>query len=177
MRVFYESVFPIRWSKYWSFSISPSTENSGLFSCRIDWVWSPCCPRESQESSPVPQFKSINSLALSLLYGPLGVLATGPQGSPSVSLVMILLLGLHLLFLALLWIFFRSLSLLGCKIFSYIFHVSLSCGLKLFSLLLPKTTQSWVLLNSLHSIVHMTLSFVDCLSYDDCISYILAVIV
>ena len=24
-------------------------------------VWSPCCPRDSQESSPVPQFESINS--------------------------------------------------------------------------------------------------------------------
>ena len=36
-----------------------------------DWlVWSPCCPRGSQESSPTPQFKSINSSALSLLYGP-----------------------------------------------------------------------------------------------------------
>ena len=31
---------------------------------------SPCSPRDSQESSPTPQFKSINSLALSLLYGP-----------------------------------------------------------------------------------------------------------
>ena len=29
-------------------------------------VWSPCIPRDSQESSPTPQFKSINSLALSL---------------------------------------------------------------------------------------------------------------
>ena len=36
-----------------------------------DWlVWSPCCLRESQESSPAPQFKSINCLVLSLLYGP-----------------------------------------------------------------------------------------------------------
>ena len=36
-----------------------------------DWlVWSPCYPRDSQESSPAPQFKSIISLALSLLYGP-----------------------------------------------------------------------------------------------------------
>ena len=36
-----------------------------------DWlIWSPCSPRDSQESSPAPQFKSINSLALSLLYGP-----------------------------------------------------------------------------------------------------------
>ena len=33
-------------------------------------VWSPCSPRDSQESSPAPQFKSINSSALSLLYGP-----------------------------------------------------------------------------------------------------------
>ena len=32
--------------------------------------WSPCSPRDSQESSPTPQFKSINSLALSFLYGP-----------------------------------------------------------------------------------------------------------
>ena len=36
-----------------------------------DWlVWSPCSPRDSQESSPAPQFKNINSLVLSLLYGP-----------------------------------------------------------------------------------------------------------
>ena len=31
-------------------------------------VWSPCSPRDSQESSPTPHFKSINSLALSFLY-------------------------------------------------------------------------------------------------------------
>ena len=40
-----------------------------------DWfplglTWSPCSPTDSQESSPAPQFESINSLALSLLYGP-----------------------------------------------------------------------------------------------------------
>jgi len=36
-----------------------------------DWqVGSPCTPRDSQESSPTPQFKSINSLALSFLYSP-----------------------------------------------------------------------------------------------------------
>ena len=36
-----------------------------------DWlVWYPYSPRDSQESSPAPQFKSINSLAFSLLYGP-----------------------------------------------------------------------------------------------------------
>ena len=33
-------------------------------------VGSPCSPRDSQESSPTPQFKSINSLVLSFLHGP-----------------------------------------------------------------------------------------------------------
>ena len=33
-----ESVFRIKWPKYWSFSISPSKEYSGLTSFRIDWV-------------------------------------------------------------------------------------------------------------------------------------------
>ena len=37
----------------------------------LDWlVWSPCCARNSHESFPAPQFKSINALVLSLLYGP-----------------------------------------------------------------------------------------------------------
>ena len=40
---------------------------------RTDLLWDglvgfPCCPRDSQESSPTPQFKSINSLALSFLH-------------------------------------------------------------------------------------------------------------
>ena len=67
-----ESVLRIRWPKYWSFSfsISPSSKYSGLISFKIDFFWSPCCPRGSQESSPTPQFKSINSLVLSHLYGP-----------------------------------------------------------------------------------------------------------
>ena len=30
-------ILHIRWPKYWSFSISPSSEYSGLISCRIDW--------------------------------------------------------------------------------------------------------------------------------------------
>ena len=33
-------------------------------------VGSPCSPRDSQESSPTPQLKSINSSALSFLYSP-----------------------------------------------------------------------------------------------------------
>ena len=32
-----ESVLRIRWLKYWSFSISPSDEYSGLISFKIDW--------------------------------------------------------------------------------------------------------------------------------------------
>ena len=62
-----ESVLCIRWSKYWSFSfsISPTNEYSGLIS-----FGSPCSPRDSEESSPTPQFKSINSSALSFLYSP-----------------------------------------------------------------------------------------------------------
>ena len=62
-----ESVLHIRWPEYWrfSFSISPSNEYSGLISFRMDWFGSPCFPRDSQESSPTPQFKGINSSALS----------------------------------------------------------------------------------------------------------------
>ena len=61
-----ESALHIRWRKYWSFtfSISPCNEYSGLIS--FDWlVGSPWVPRDSQESSPTPQFKSINSSVLS----------------------------------------------------------------------------------------------------------------
>ena len=67
-----ESPLHIKWPKYWSFSfnISPSNEHSGLISFRMEWAGSPCYPGDSQESSPTPQFKRINSSALSLLYGP-----------------------------------------------------------------------------------------------------------
>ena len=74
-----ESVLCIRWPKYWSFSfsISPSNEYSrlisltGLISLLSKGLsLSSCCPRDSQESSPTPQFKSINSSVLNLLYGP-----------------------------------------------------------------------------------------------------------
>ena len=33
------SVLHIRWPKYWSFSISPSNEYSGLISFRMDWFY------------------------------------------------------------------------------------------------------------------------------------------
>ena len=66
-----ESVLRIRWPNWsFSFSISPSNEYSGLISFRMDWLESPCSPRDSQESSPTPQFKGINSSVLSFLYGP-----------------------------------------------------------------------------------------------------------
>ena len=65
-----ESALHIRWPKYWSFSfnISPSNEHQGL--TPLGWTGSPCSPRDSQESSPTPQFKSINYLTLSSLYSP-----------------------------------------------------------------------------------------------------------
>ena len=61
----------VRWPKFWnfSFSISPSNEYSGLISFRMDWV-DHFSVQDSQESSPTPQFKSINSSTLSLLYSP-----------------------------------------------------------------------------------------------------------
>ena len=64
-----ESVLSIRWPKNWSFSISPSNEYSGLISFRMDWL-DLLAVQGTQEFSPTPQFKSINSLALSFLYGP-----------------------------------------------------------------------------------------------------------
>ena len=69
MRVFSnESTLHMRWSKYWSFSlsISPSNEHPGLVSFRMDWL----DLLAVQESSPAPQFKGINSSALSFLHSP-----------------------------------------------------------------------------------------------------------
>ena len=64
-----ESVLSIRWPKYWNFnfSISPSSEYSGLISFRIDW-FDLLAVQGTLKSPPALQFKSINSLALSLLY-------------------------------------------------------------------------------------------------------------
>ena len=55
-----------RWAKYWSFSFSPSNECPGLISFRIDRF----DLKNSQDSSPISQFKSINSSVQSLLYCP-----------------------------------------------------------------------------------------------------------
>ena len=64
-----EWVLHIRWPKNWSFSISPSSEYSGLISFRIDWLGL-LAVQGPLKSSPIPQFKSINSLTLKYLYGP-----------------------------------------------------------------------------------------------------------
>ena len=62
-----ELALHIRWPKYWSFSfnISPSNEHSRLICFRIDRL-----DLLAVQSSPTPQFKSINSLMLSFLYSP-----------------------------------------------------------------------------------------------------------
>ena len=66
-----ESVLCIRRPKYWrfSFSLSPSNEYSGLISFRMDRL-DLLAVQGILESSPTPQFKSINSLALIFLYRP-----------------------------------------------------------------------------------------------------------
>ena len=66
-----ESALCIRWPKDWSFcfSISPSSEYSGLISLRIDW-FDLLAVQGTLKSLPTPQFKSISSLVLSFLYTP-----------------------------------------------------------------------------------------------------------
>ena len=67
-----ESALHIKWPKYWSFSFSIS-----LFSNIQSWFplgWTGLILLQTKGLSRVslaPQFKSINSLALSLLYGPI----------------------------------------------------------------------------------------------------------
>ena len=74
IRVFFkESALQIRWPKYWSFSfsISPLNEYLGLISFRIDlFDLPPVQWTDSPESSPTPQYKSINSSVLSFFYSP-----------------------------------------------------------------------------------------------------------
>ena len=67
-----ESTLHMRMPKYWSFSfsISLSNEHPGLILLYDGLVGSPCSPRDSQESSPTPYFKSINFSALSFPHSP-----------------------------------------------------------------------------------------------------------
>ena len=84
-----ESALPIRWPMYRSFSFSISPMNTQDW-CPLDGlVGCLCSPRDSQESSPTPQFKSISSLGLSFLYLELMTEETDRTGS-------ILKAGLHL---------------------------------------------------------------------------------
>ena len=67
--------FPVSWlftpvgQWYWNFSFSVSLSSEWIF--RLDFLWDwlvwSCSPMDSQESSPAPQFKNINSSALSLM--------------------------------------------------------------------------------------------------------------
>ena len=63
-----ESDLHIRWSKYWNFSfnISPSNEHPGLISFTMDWL----DLLAVQGTLKSPQFKSINSSALSFVHSP-----------------------------------------------------------------------------------------------------------
>ena len=65
-----ESALCIRWPKFWSFSFSnPFNEYSVLISFRID-CFDLLAIQGTLKSSPASQLESINSSALSLLYGP-----------------------------------------------------------------------------------------------------------
>ena len=72
IRVFSSEVaLHIRWPKYWSFSfsISLSSEYSGLISFRIDW-FDLLSVQGTLNSLPNTTVQSINSSLPSLLYGP-----------------------------------------------------------------------------------------------------------
>ena len=65
-----ESVLPIRWPKYWSFSSASVLPMNikGWFPLVLTGLI--CCNPRNSQSSQAPQFESITSSALSLLYGP-----------------------------------------------------------------------------------------------------------
>ena len=66
-----EMAFCVKWPEHWSFSfsISPSNENLGLISFRFD-CFDLLAVQGTLKSSLAPQFESISSSVLSLLYGP-----------------------------------------------------------------------------------------------------------
>ena len=59
----------IRWLKFWSFSINPSSEYSGLISFRIDWL-DLLAVQGTLKGLLQHHSGGIHSLVLSLLYGP-----------------------------------------------------------------------------------------------------------
>ena len=83
-RVFSNEVaLHIKWPKYWNLELQQKSFQ-WIFQVDFlyDWlVWSPCSPRDSQESSSASQFESISSLAFCLLYGP-ALISTWLLGKP-----------------------------------------------------------------------------------------------
>ena len=66
-----ESTLCMRWTKYWNSAlVSVLPKNTQDWSPLDGLVGSSCSPRDSQESSPTSQFKSINSSVLSFLHSP-----------------------------------------------------------------------------------------------------------
>ena len=63
-----ETVLRIRGPRYWSFSISPFSDYSGLISCRIDWL-DLLAVQGTLKSSPAPQFKGQGSLVCCSPWG------------------------------------------------------------------------------------------------------------
>ena len=64
-----ESALHIRWPEYWCLSFSQSFQWTARTDLLLDGlIGSSCSLRDSQESSPTPQFKSINSSVLSFLF-------------------------------------------------------------------------------------------------------------
>ena len=65
-----EPALHVRWPEYWSFSfsISPSSEYSGLISSRIDWYDTLAVQGTLKSHFLAPQFESISSLAQPLLW-------------------------------------------------------------------------------------------------------------
>ena len=63
----FQWALPNNWSKYWSFSFRIS--HSGLISFRMDWLDLLAVQGTLKSLLQPLQFKSINSLMLSLLYG------------------------------------------------------------------------------------------------------------
>ena len=73
IRIFFsKSAVHIQWPKYWSFSftISCSSEYSGLISFRIDWLDLLAVLETLKGLLQHHSLKASNPLALSLLYGP-----------------------------------------------------------------------------------------------------------
>ena len=67
-----ESILHIRWPKYWffSFSINPANEYSGLISFRTDWFDLLAVQGTLKSLLQQSHFKSINYSKLSFFYGP-----------------------------------------------------------------------------------------------------------